>query len=507
MNAGEQSLHLHESDQVAVAMVDLAAGAEVAGGVRLAGPVPRGHKFALRPIAAGEQVRKFGIPIGRATAEIPAGGHVHTHNLAFEPSHTTWDPATAGSGGIRRNAKGLSFEGYMRPDGRVGTRNYLGVLTTVNCSATVAKLIAERFRREVDLTGMPDVDGVVALSHQHGCTFRADGPSLEILRRTLGGYARHPNFAGVLVVGLGCEDNQVDEFLEKAGLSPGDRLERLIIQEEGGTEATVAAGVARLKQMLDAAAAARRETVEARHLKVGLQCGGSDGFSGLTANPALGRAADLLAAEGGTAILSETPEIYGAESLLLARAATPEVGEKLLALLRWWEDHARHDNGSLDNNPSPGNKAGGITTILEKSLGAVAKSGHSPLTAVYRYAEPITAAGAVFMDSPGYDPVSATGQVASGANMICFTTGRGSCFGAKPAPSLKLATNTPMYKRMEGDMDINCGEIADGTATLDEMGERILDLMLRTASGERSRSERLGYGDEEFVPWSFGAMY
>lgn len=506
MRAGDQYLQLHEKDQVGVALADLAAGTE-AGPVRLAQPIPRGHKFALRPLSVGEQVLKFGVPIGRITADVPAGGHVHVHNLAFEPSRTEWDPASAGSGGIRRNARGLTFEGYVRPDGTVGTRNYLGVLTTVNCSATVAKLIAERFRREVDLSGLPNVDGVVALAHQQGCTFRADGPSMEILRRTLAGYARHPNFAGVLVVGLGCEDNQVDEFMEKAGLSPRDGVERLVIQEEGGTEATVAAGVARLKAMLERAVEAKRQTCEARHLRVGLQCGGSDGFSGLTANPALGRAADLLAAEGGTAILSETPEIYGAESLLLARAASAEVGNKLLELIRWWEDHARHDRGSLDNNPSPGNKAGGITTILEKSLGAVAKSGHSPLTAVYRYAEPITASGVVFMDSPGYDPVSVTGQVAAGANIICFTTGRGSCFGAKPAPSLKLATNTPIYRRMAGDMDINCGEIADGTASLDEMGERILDLILRTASGERSRSEQLGYGDEEFVPWSFGAMY
>ena len=506
MASGQNWLLLNDQDPILVALADLAPGTAIGEGLVLREAIPRGHKLARRAIAAGETILKFGIPIGVASRPIPAGSHVHTQNLEFQTQRVNWriggqsvKPAAAG-----RTAR---FEGYLREDGRVGTRNYLGVLTTVNCSATVAKLIAERFRREIDLGAFPSIDGIAALTHQQGCGVRADGTAMDLLRRTLAGYAHHPNFAGVLVVGLGCEDNQVHEFMEKAGLKPTERLKPLIIQEEGGTEATVRGAMDALKTMIEPAAAARRRPVGAEHLTVGLQCGGSDGFSALSANPALGKAVDLLAAAGGTGILSETPEIYGAESLLLARVSDPAVGEKLIELIRWWEQHASEDRGSLDNNPSPGNKAGGLTTILEKSLGAVAKSGSSPLTAVYRYAEPITAKGAVFMDSPGYDPVSATGQVAAGANLVCFTTGRGSCFGCKPAPSLKLATNTPMYQRMKGDMDINCGEIVDGTATLDEMGQRIFDLMLRTASGEKTRSELLGYGDEEFVPWSYGATY
>jgi altronate hydrolase len=504
--AKQDWLKLNEQDSVLVALADLPAGTAVGDGLTVGETIPRGHKLARRAIAVGEPVMKFGIPIGVATRPIAAGTHIHTHNLEFQTMRVNWRLGGAAPAPKPAN-RTVGFEGFRREDGRVGTRNYLGVLTTVNCSATVARLIAERFRREVDLSGLPMIDGIASLTHHQGCGARGDGPNIALLRRTLAGYAHHPNFAGVLVVALGCEDNQVHDFMAKAGLHASERLKPLIIQEEGGTEATVRAAIDALKTMIEPAAAAKREPVGAENLVVGLQCGGSDGFSALTANPALGKAVDLLAAAGGTGILSETPVIYGAESLLLARVTDAAVGEKLIELIRWWEEHASHDNGSLDNNPSPGNKAGGITTILEKSLGAVAKSGSSPLTAVYRYAEPITAKGAVFMDSPGYDPVSATGQVAAGANLVCFTTGRGSCFGCKPAPSLKLATNTPMYQRMKGDMDINCGEIVDGTASMDEMGERIFDLMLRTASGQKTRSEELGYGDEEFVPWNYGATY
>ncbi|HEX4568861.1 MAG TPA: UxaA family hydrolase, partial [Dongiaceae bacterium] len=327
----------------------------------------------------------------------------------------------------------------------------------------------------------------------------------HLLRRTVAGYARHPNFAGVLIIGLGCESNQLSALVVAEELEVGSRIQTLVIQETGGTRKTVEAGIAKIKEMLPAANAVKRQKVPARHLILGLQCGGSDGFSAITANPALGVAADLLVRNGGTSILSETPEIYGAEHMLLGRAVSDEVGHKLLDLLRWWEDYAAKDGESLDNNPSPGNKAGGLTTILEKSLGAAAKGGNSNLVEVYRYAEPVTKQGFVFMDTPGYDPVSVTGQVAGGANMICFTTGRGSCFGCKPAPSLKLATNTPMYNRMAEDMDINCGEILDGAASVEEMGERIFRLILATASGERSKSELLGYGEDEFAPWHLGA--
>ena len=502
-------LTLHPRDDVAVALADLAAGEETGvPGLMARTAVPKGHKLALRDIPAGRPVHKLATPIGQASAQIATGEHVHVHNLRFVPSGASRSIPDRGPEWRREgNASPVFFDGYVREDGRVGTRNVLLVLATVNCSATVVKRIGEAFRREVDWRSYPNIDGVVSLSHQHGCSFRADGPGMDILRRTLGGYARHPNVAGTLVVGLGCEDNQVDAFLEAAGLAPSDRLRTVVIQEAGGTAATVAAGVQALKDMLPSASTARRRPVPASRLVVGLQCGGSDGFSAITANPALGAAADLLVAQGGTVILSETPEIYGAEQILLDRAANRATGEKLVGLLQWWESHAAEDRGSLDNNPSAGNKAGGITTILEKSLGAVAKGGSSPLQEVVAYAEPVHGPGLVFMDSPGYDPVSATGQVASGANLICFTTGRGSCFGCAPAPSIKLATNTPLFERMAGDMDLDCGTIAAGRETTGQAGQRIFDLMIEVASGRRTKSEAWGYGEEEFIPWSMGLTY
>ena len=333
-----------------------------------------------------------------------------------------------------------------------------------------------------------------------------DGLGMRLLERTLAGYATHANFWGVLVVGLGCEANQINAWLAHSSLREGDTLRVFNIQDSGGTRQTVERGIALVRQMLPRANEARREACSAAHLTVGLQCGGSDGYSGISANPALGAAVDRLVAHGGTAILSETPEIYGAEHLLTRRAVRPEIGQKLLERVRWWEDYTRANHGAMDNNPSPGNKAGGLTTILEKSLGAVAKGGTTNLQAVYEYAEPVTAKGFVYMDTPGYDPVSATGQVAGGANLICFTTGRGSAYGCAPAPSLKLATNSVLWRRQEEDMDINCGEIVDGTSSIDAMGQRIFELMLATASGQATKSERHGYGQNEFVPWQVGAV-
>jgi altronate hydrolase len=398
-----------------------------------------------------------------------------------------------------------TFLGIVRADGSVATRNYIGVMTTVNCSTTVARMIADQFRGPQALADFPNVDGVVALTHKSGCGLSADGEAIDLLRRTLGGYARHPNFAGVLLVGLGCEDNQIGRLMQREALAPGDRVHALTIQESGGTNAAVRAGVGYIRDLLPTANAIARVPVPAAQLKLGLQCGGSDGFSALTANPALGVASDILVAHGGTSILSETPEIYGAEDVLLRRAASPAVAHDLLGLLEWWEAHLARHGATMDANPSPGNKAGGLTTILEKSLGATAKGGWSELRAVYRYAESVTETGFVYMDTPGYDPVSVTGQVAGGANIICFTTGRGSCFGCKPAPSLKLATNTPMYRRMQDDMDINCGTIADGEQSIAEVGAAVYRLILATASGQKTKSELFGYGEEEFAPWQLGA--
>jgi altronate hydrolase len=498
---------LHAGDKVAVARVALPEGAEVArpegDALVIRNAIDAGHKVALRPIARGEVVLKYGQPIGVASTDIEPGEHVHVHNLEMG----TAMPAAASSearAAALPAGESATFEGYVRADGRVGTRNYIGVIASVNCSATVCKAIAQAFSGPA-LAALPRIDGVVAITHGSGCGM-SEGEGLELLRRTLRGYATHPNFAAVLLVGLGCEVNQIGALVE--GLEPAaqERIRRFTIQDAGGTREAIERGQTLVRELAAQAASAQRSTVPASKLVVGLQCGGSDGYSGISANPALGAAVDLLVRHGGTAILSETPEIYGAEHLLTARAASPEVADRLLARVRWWEDYAARHGAELNNNPSPGNKAGGITTILEKSLGAVAKGGGSPLVDVVEYAQPVRGGGLVFMDTPGYDPVSATGQVAGGANLICFTTGRGSTYGCKPVPSLKLATNTAMFRRMSLDMDFNAGEIVDGTMSVAEAGERIFRLMLATASGQRTLSEEHGLGDNEFVPWQLGAV-
>jgi altronate hydrolase len=506
MNASDLIL-LHPSDNVAVARVDIAAGATLrlpdGRSITPAMPVAAGHKIALEALAEGAVVRKYGQVIGSATQAIAAGEHVHVHNLGMGSAH----PAlTAGQAYVatRPATSTASFDGYVRADGRVGTRNYVGVLSSVNCSATVCKAIAQAFAGDA-MAAFPGVDGVVAITHGSGCGM-GDGEGLELLRRTLRGYADHPNFAAVLVIGLGCEVNQVGKLVQGLDEREPGRIVTMSIQDAGGTRAAIEQGRQRVEGMLRAAGQARRTRVPASRLVVGLQCGGSDGYSGISANPALGAAVDLLVAHGGTAILSETPEIYGAEHLLTSRAATTEVAQRLLGRVAWWEEYAAKNGGDMNNNPSPGNKAGGITTILEKSLGAVAKGGGTGLMDVVDYAAPVRSPGLVFMDTPGYDPVSATGQVAGGANLICFTTGRGSTYGCKPTPSIKLATNTPMFERMQLDMDFNAGEIIDGTLDVAAAGERIFQLMLATASGRRSASEVNDLGDNEFVPWQLGAV-
>ncbi len=502
------TLRLHDNDNVVVAVRDLEPGASLGEANLFArDPIPRGHKVATAPLAEGETVNKYAQIIGFAAGEIQPGNHVHTHNVEFrqfERDHAIGADATPTA--YVPEAERATFEGIVRPDGRVATRNYIGIVTSVNCSATVARYISDHFRGPHALADYPNVDGVVALTHGSGCGMASEGEGMDHLRRTIAGYARHPNFAGVLLVGLGCEANQIPRLMEAEKLYADDMLHTLVMQEEGGTTRTVREGVERVTAMLRKANKVTRQTVPASHLSLSLQCGGSDAYSGITANPALGAAADLLVRHGGAAVLSETPEIYGAEHLLTRRAVSDAVGGKLLDLIHWWENYTNANKGSMDNNPSPGNKEGGLTTILEKSLGAAAKGGTTNLVDVYKYAEPVTAKGFVFMDSPGYDPASVTGQIAAGCNVCCFTTGRGACFGARPAPSLKLATNTPMYERMAEDMDINCGEIVDGAATVQEMGAKIFDLILRTASGEQTKSEALGYGEDEFTPWTPGAV-
>lgn len=515
-----QVIRLHPDDDVVIALTQLIGGTTLKSeGIVAAGLIPAGHKVATRDIAAGEPVRRYGQIIGFAHQAIRPGQHVHTHNLDMGDFARDYAFAQAAHDTeILPVSERATFEGIVRADGRVATRNYIAILTSVNCAATVARAIADYFRR--DLPGMtgddgrdrsaladyPHVDGVVALTHGSGCAVDSEGEALAMLQRTLGGYARHANFASVLVVGLGCETNQISKLLATQGLREDSRLRTFTIQESGGTTKTIAKGIEIVRSMLADANAIRRETVPAHHLCVGLQCGGSDGYSGITANPVLGAAVDRLVRHGGTAILSETPEIYGAEHLLTRRARTEEVGQKLVDRIRWWEAYCERHHASMNNNPSAGNKAGGLTTVLEKSLGGIAKAGSTNLVDVVEYAQPVRAQGLVFMDTPGYDPVSATGQVAGGANLICFTTGRGSAYGCAPSPSLKLATNTALWLRQSDDIDLNCGDVLDGGATIDALGETLFRMMLDVASGKATRSELHGYGQNEFVPWQIGAI-
>ncbi len=503
LQAADLTIRLHPEDDVVIARVEIPTGTLVTKeNVRSIVTVPAGHKLAVRAIASGKPVRRYHQIIGFATRDIQAGDHVHVHNLAMGDFERDY----AYSSLVKKTdfvSQPATFMGIVRADGRVATRNYIGILASVNCSATVARMIARHFENRLD--DFPNVDGVVALTHKTGCGMASEGEATDLLRRTIAGYARHPNFFSSQLVGLGCEANQINSLLSAHQLKRSDRFGAFTIQEKGGTRKAVENGVARVKEMLPEANKAKRQPVPAGHLILGLQCGGSDGYSGISANPALGAAVDLLVRHGGTAILSETPEIYGAEHLLTRRAVSREVSEKLIARIQWWEQYTRRNGNEMNNNPTPGNKAGGLTTILEKSLGAVAKGGTTNLVDVVEYAQPVTAKGFVYMDTPGYDPVSATGQVAGGANMICFTTGRGSAYGCKPSPSLKLATNTALFVHQEEDMDINCGTVIDGTETIPQVGERFFRMILETASGKKSKSEAFGYGEDEFAPWMLGA--
>ncbi len=499
-------VRLDPQDNVVVAAVSLPTGTALAAeGVTVVRAIPMGHKVATQPIAAGAAVVKFGQIIGYATAGIAPGAHVHVHNCAMGGHDQDYRIGVDYRPVRYRDPAGATFRGLRRADGRVGTRNYIALCSTVNCSATVIRMIAERINRSGVLDDYPHVDGAIALSHGTGCGMADSGEGFDALERVLWGYATHPNTAAAIFVGLGCEVMQIARLKQKYGFGE-NHFHTLTIQESGGTRRTIDAAVRLIEDLLPTLPRLERSEVPASELMVALECGGSDGYSGITANPALGRASDILVEYGGTAVLAETPEIYGAEHLLVRRAASQEVGEKLIERIRWWEDYTRRNKGEMNNNPSPGNKAGGLTTILEKSLGAAAKGGASPLADVALYAEKITAKGLVFMDSPGYDPAATTGQIASGCQLVCFTTGRGSAFGSKPAPTLKLATNSRLYATMEDDMDINCGDIVDGDATIDHKGEEIFRKILAVASGERSKSELLGLGDNEFVPWQIGAV-
>lgn len=504
MNAAAKTIRLQADDNVVIALDDLPAGSVVES-VTLSQAVPRGHKIATAAIAAGENVLRYGQIIGQAKQDITPGEHVHVHNLGMG-EHTQDYAFASRNAPLPEIAEKRTFMGYHRADGKVGTRNYIGILTSVNCSGSVARFIAEAAEKSGMLDAFPNVDGIVPIVHGTGCGMSGKDEGYATLFRTLSGYAQNPNFGGILLVGLGCEVMQIPDLVGGRRIRKDGMLRYMTIQHEGGTRKTIEKGLEELRGVAEFANRAVRSPAPVSEIVIGMQCGGSDGYSGITANPALGYASDLLVRHGGTTILSETSEIYGAEHLLTSRAETVEVGEKLIERIRWWEDYTARNGGEMDNNPSPGNKRGGLTTILEKSLGAVAKGGTAPLRGVYKFGEKVDQKGFVFMDSPGFDPCSVTGQVASGANLIVFTTGRGSVSGYKPTPCIKLATNSEMYERMKDDMDLNCGDIVTNGVSIEDKGRELFELIIRVASGEETKSEELGFGGAEFVPWQIGAV-
>ena len=494
---------LNQNDNVGVSQFIIPEKTKIAGqDISTIDPIPFGHKVCLKSINKGDPIIKYDQIIGFASKDIRAGEHVHSHNLEFREFKR--DFKVTDKQNIIEEKADTFFNGILRDNGDVATRNYIGIVSTVNCSATVTKMIVEKIKYSNILKDYPNIDGIVPITHSTGCGMNTVSEGMQIFQRTIDGFKNHPNFSHVFVIGLGCECAQVSLFDES--LKKHNRIHFLTIQDEGGTKKIVEKVLSQIKNLINEANAIKRSSQPVSHLTLALQCGGSDGYSGITANPALGVAADLLVKKGGSSILSETPEIYGAEHLLINRANSQETADKLIKRIEWWKHYTSINDSTMDNNPAPGNKRGGLTTILEKSLGAVAKGGNSILQDVLNYAEPLKNKGFNFMDSPGYDPVSVTGQVASGANVICFTTGRGSCFGCKPVPSLKLSTNTTMYEKMSEDMDINCGSIAEGKENIKEVGQKILELVVDTASGNKSKSEINGYGDEEFNPWQVGVV-
>ena len=506
MHQAHSTIVLGDKDNVAIALKAILKDDSIGElGLSARTDIPKGHKVAKRAIPSGEAVFKYGQIIGRSTKDISAGEHVHTHNIEFTDHKSGYEFSTEvhNKSSVADNAE---FLGYQRDDGTVGTRNYIGILTSVNCSGSVAKFVAEEAEKSGLLKRYKNVDGVVPIVHGSGCGMANSGEGYDLLFRTLSGYARNPNFAAILLIGLGCEVMQITDLVGKNRLQNEESFRYMTIQSEGGTSKTIERGMSTLTEFLEYADQSKRQPSSVSKLTVGLQCGGSDGYSGITANPALGVASDILVQHGGISILSETPEIYGAEHLLTRRALTEEIGKKLLDRISWWENYTARNGGEMNNNPSPGNKRGGLTTILEKSLGAVAKGGVSPLAGVFEYGEKIDTHGFVYMDSPGYDPCSVTGQIASGANIIVFTTGRGSVSGYKPSPCIKLSTNTSMYRRMSGDIDLDCGDIIENGVTLEEKGKQIFEQIVRVASGQKTKSEELGFGGSEFVPWQIGAV-
>ena len=493
-------IKLNEKDNIGIAPMEIPENTKINFDIVTKNQIPFGHKISLQDIKKGSFIYKYGQIIGTASNDIFPGQHVHSHNLIFSEFDRKYEIKSKKE--IQQEKNDLFFKGYKRENGKAGTRNYIGLISTVNCSATVVKKIADKINTHLLNNNFENIDGAVCLKHSSGCGMNTSGHGMQVFNRTIEGFKHHPNFGKVFVVGLGCECAQISLYqndLDK------DKVEYLNIQDEGGTREIINKVTKKILNNLEYINSIKRTDIPISELTVALQCGGSDSYSGVTANPALGFASDLLIKYGGSTILGETPEIYGAEQLLIERANNKEIVSKLIKQIDWWKDYTSINNSSLDSNPTPGNKKGGLTTILEKSLGAVAKSGTSTMMDVLDYGEQITSKGFNFMDTPGFDPVSVTGQVASGANVVCFTTGRGSCFGFKPSPSIKIATNTNMFNKLEEDMDINAGKIMDGESTIEEIGNQIFNKIISVASGEQSKSEINGYGDDEFNPWVIGA--
>ena len=496
-----KTIRLNNNDNVAVAVIDLKKNM-VLNNLVTKNVISKGHKIALQNINLGDPIIKLNHVIGIASKNIKKGEHVHIHNMDLTNINKINIKKK-----IFRNEKLILkkrfFKGIKRNNGSIATRNYIGIITSVNCSSTVAKNIASYFSKNINpqiLKKYSNVDGVVALTHSSGCAISSSGQGINMLKKTINGYLKHPNFFGVLFIGLGCETNNINSYLNTNKIN-NKFLYSYNIQNCGGTQKAIKIGIDRIKKILPSANLVKRELCDVKNIKIGLQCGGSDGFSGLTSNPALGSAVDILINHGGSAILSETPEIFGAENLLIDRCKNEKTAKDLINLIEWWKEYSKNNNTNVSNNPSFGNKEGGLSTIIEKSLGAITKSGSKKIQAVYKYADNIKVPGLVFMDSPGYDPVSATGQIASGANLICFTTGRGSAFGSTPSPCIKLSSNTDLWVKQNEDIDINCGEILEGKKSINDLGAIIFNEIVEVASGKKTKSEINGYGQEEFIPW------
>lgn len=498
-------IRLDMNDNVVVARQDVLAGTFIEDeGFVLLTDVPAGYKCSSRNIKKGEEIRKYNTVIGFAAEDIQAGTMMHNHNIEFDSLNFNYDYGKDYEP-IKyiQDSKRSTFMGIRRPNGNVATRNYIGIIVCSNCAATVARRISNNFSDSI-MKQYPNIDGVVPFITELGCGMEQSGEPIELLRRTIAGYVRNPNMGAAIVIALGCERNNIDVLFEEEKLKTNELLHKITIQEIGGTKKSIDLGIKLVNEMLPKVNKIKREVCSVEHLTVALECGGSDGLSGLSANPALGKAMDILVSNGGTCILSETTEIFGAQHILTRRARSEEIGKKLVDRLDWWLEHTKGRDNQINGKVSPGNNKGGITNILEKSLGGVKKSGSTPLMDVIEYAYPVKEKGFVFMDSPGYDPIASTGQFASGANIMCFTTGRGSCYGSVIAPVIKISSNTLLYEKMEDDIDINCGEIIDGNKNIEEMGEEIFEMILKVASNEKTKSELLGIGEDEYAPWPIG---